>query len=39
MPNESVSPPVFERLYLLARSGPYNDFGWDWTAWTGINIE
>ncbi len=27
------------RLYFRTLPGPYNDFGWDWTAWTGIEIK
>jgi len=26
------------RLYLRTLPGPYNDLGWDWTAWTNIEI-
>lgn len=27
------------RLYLRTLPGPYNDTGWDWTAWTAIEIK
>jgi hypothetical protein len=27
------------RLYFRTLPGPYNDFGWDWTAWTGVEIK
>jgi hypothetical protein len=27
------------RLYFRTLPGPYNDFGWDWTAWTAIEIK
>ena len=27
------------RLYFRTRPGPYNDYGWDWTAWTDIEIK
>lgn len=27
------------RLYLRIETGPYNDNGWDWTGWTGIEIK
>jgi hypothetical protein len=27
------------RLYLRVNPGPYNDFSWDWTTWTGIDIK
>lgn len=26
------------QLFLEIHPGPYNDIGWDWTAWTGIKI-
>lgn len=26
------------RLYFRIGTGPYNDNGWDWTGWTGIQI-
>jgi hypothetical protein len=26
------------RLYLETTPGPYNDYSWDWTGWTGISI-
>lgn len=26
------------RLYFRIDAGPYNDTGWDWTGWTGIEI-
>lgn len=26
------------RLYFSVGTGPYNDNGWDWTGWTGIEI-
>lgn len=26
------------RLYLETGPGPYNDYSWDWTGWTGISI-
>jgi hypothetical protein len=26
------------QLFLEVHPGPYNDIGWDWTAWTGIKI-
>lgn len=26
------------RLYLETTPGPYNDYSWDWTGWTGITI-
>ncbi len=26
------------RLYLETNPGPYNDYGWDWTCWTDIDI-
>ena len=27
------------RLYLQVKPGPYNDYAWDWTGWTDIEIE
>lgn len=27
------------RLFLRVNSGPQGNFAWDWTAWTGIEIE
>lgn len=27
------------RLYFRTLPGPYNDLGWDWTAWTDIEIK
>jgi hypothetical protein len=27
------------RLYLQVKPGPYNDFSWDWTGWTDIEIK
>ena len=27
------------RLYFRTLPGPYNDFGWDWTGWTEIDIK
>ena len=27
------------RLYFRTLPGPFNDTGWDWTAWTGILIQ
>ena len=27
------------RLYLRTLPGPYNDVGWDWTAWTNVEIK
>ncbi|MSU45623.1 MAG: hypothetical protein EXS42_00485 [Lacunisphaera sp.] len=27
------------RLYLRTTPGPYNDSGWDWTAWTDVEIK
>ena len=26
-------------VYFEVKPGPYNDHGWDWTAWTDIKIE
>ena len=27
------------RVYLQVKPGPYNDFSWDWTGWTDIEIK
>ena len=27
------------RIYLQIKPGPYNDFSWDWTGWTDIEIK
>lgn len=27
------------RLYFRIETGPYNDKGWDWTGWTGIELQ
>jgi hypothetical protein len=27
------------RLHLRIETGPYNDNGWDWTGWTGIELK
>ena len=27
------------RIYLQVKPGPYNDFSWDWTGWTDIQIK
>ena len=27
------------RIYLQIKPGPYNDFSWDWTCWTDIEIK
>lgn len=27
------------RIYLQVKPGPYNDFSWDWTGWTDIEIK
>lgn len=34
-----LSPYKGGRLYFRTLPGPYNDKGWDWTAWTGIEIK
>jgi hypothetical protein len=27
------------RIYLQIKPGPYNDFSWDWTGWTDVEIK
>ena len=27
------------RIYMQVKPGPYNDFSWDWTGWTDIEIK
>ena len=34
-----LKPYIGGRLYLRTLPGPYNDMGWDWTAWSKINIK
>ncbi|MBI2813982.1 MAG: DUF2029 domain-containing protein [Opitutae bacterium] len=34
-----LSPYIGGRLYLRTLPGPYNDMGWDWTAWSKIDIK
>lgn len=34
-----LTPYKGGRLYFRTLPGPYNDKGWDWTAWTAINIK
>ncbi len=34
-----LRPYVGGRLYLRTLPGPYNDMGWDWTAWSKIDIK
>lgn len=34
-----LKPYVGGRLYLRTLPGPYNDMGWDWTAWSKIDIK
>lgn len=34
-----LSRHTMGRLYFRTLPGPFNDIGWDWTAWTGIEIK
>ena len=27
------------RIYLQVKPGPFNDFSWDWTGWTDVEIK